>query len=141
MRICIFGAGAIGGFLAHALAGVEGLDLSIVARGPHLAAIRDKGLTLVRGGAETTVSVRASADPQDLGVQDYVIVALKAHQAWESAGLLAPLLAPGTAVVTCQNGVPWWYFHKLQGPFEGRRLASVDAGDCCRRRAVWRHRR
>ena len=129
IKICIFGAGAIGGYLAHGLAGVEGVDLSIIARGPHLAAIREKGLKLIRDGGETTVAVKASADPHDLGPQDYVVVALKAHQAWESAGLLAPLLSPQTAVVTCQNGVPWWYFHKLQGPYEGRRLTSVDAGD------------
>jgi len=129
VKICIFGAGAIGGFLAHGLACVDGVDLSIVARGPHLEAMRDKGLTLLRDDGATTVAVTASDDPRDLGQQDYVIVALKAHQAWESAELLAPLLKPDTAVVTCQNGVPWWYFHRLQGPYEGRRLASVDAGD------------
>ncbi len=129
MKVCIFGAGAIGGFLAHGLAGVEDVDLSIVARGPHLAAMRDKGLTLVRDGAETTVAVTASDDPADLGPQDYVIVALKAHQAWESADRLVPLLNADTAVVTCQNGVPWWYFYKLAGPYEGRRLASIDAED------------
>ena len=129
MKVCIFGAGAIGGFLAHGLAGVDGVDLSIVARGPHLEAMRDKGLTLVRDGAETTVAVTASADPADLGPQDYVIVALKAHQAWESADQLVPLLKADTAVVTCQNGVPWWYFHKLEGPYEGHRLSSIDAED------------
>jgi 2-dehydropantoate 2-reductase len=129
VKICIFGAGAIGGFLAHGLAGVAGVDLSVVARGAHLAAMRDNGLTLIRGATQATVAVTASADPADLGPQDYVIVALKAHQAWESAHLLVPLLKSDTAVVTCQNGVPWWYFHKLAGPHEGRRLTSVDAGD------------
>lgn len=126
MRICVFGAGAIGGFLAHGLAGVEGIDLSVVARGAHLAAMREKGLTLERDGARTTVSVTASDDPRELGEQDYVVVALKAHQAWELVGLMAPLFKPDTAVVTCQNGVPWWYFHKLEGPHEGHHLDSVD---------------
>jgi len=129
VKICIFGAGAIGGFLAHGLAGVDGVELSIVARGPHLAAMHEKGLTLVRGGAESTVAVTASAEPADLGPQDYVIVALKAHQAWESADRLVPLLKADTAVVTCQNGVPWWYFHNLEGPYEGHRLSSIDAED------------
>lgn len=128
MRICIFGAGAIGGFLAHSLAGVEGINLSVVARGAHLAAMRENGLTLERDSIRTTVSVNASDDPRELGEQDYVIVALKAHQAWECAGLMEPLFKTGTAIVTCQNGVPWWYFHKLEGPHEGHHLDSVDEG-------------
>ena len=128
MKICIFGAGAIGGFLAHGLARVEGIELSVVARGAHLAAMRQNGLTLVRDGARSSVTVRASDDARELGPQDYVIIALKAHQAWESAGLVAPLLKPDTAIVSCQNGVPWWYFHKLEGPYEGHHLDSVDEG-------------
>ncbi len=129
MKICIYGAGAIGGFLGHGLASVEGVQLSLIARGAHLAALRGCGLTLDREGERRTVEVRATDDPGDLGHQDYVIVGLKAHQAWETAESMAPLLGPSTAVVTCQNGVPWWYFHKLEGPFEGHRLNSVDPGD------------
>ena len=126
MRICVFGAGAIGGYLAHGLAQVDGVDLSVVARGTNLAAMMTDGLTLDRGGLRHTVPVRATADPRELGEQDVVIIGLKAHQAWQAAGDMAPLLGPKTAVLTCQNGVPWWYFHKLAGRFEGRRLESVD---------------
>jgi len=126
MRICIYGAGAIGGYLAVGLSQVEGVELSVVARGPHLAAIRANGLRLVKDGQETVGRMAATSDPSELGPQDVVINALKAHQAWESAEHMAPLLGRDTAVVTCQNGVPWWYFHGIGGPYEGRQLQSVD---------------
>ncbi len=129
MKICIYGAGAIGGYLAVGLSEVEGVELSVIARGPHLQAIRQKGLKLVKGSEETVGRMAATSDPAELGPQDVVINALKAHQAWESAEHMAPLLGRDTAVVTCQNGVPWWYFHGLGGRFEGRRLRSVDPGD------------
>jgi 2-dehydropantoate 2-reductase len=129
MRICIYGAGSIGGFLAAGLAGVDGVELSIVARGAHLEAIRSDGLRLVRDGGETVARVRAEADPAALGPQHVVINCLKAHQSWAAAGHMAPLLGSDTAVVTCQNGVPWWYFHRIGGAFEGRRLDAVDRGD------------
>lgn len=129
MKICIFGAGAIGGYLAAGLAGIPGVEVSVIARGAHLAAIRDKGLTLIKGGEETMVRVRASDSAAEIGPVDVVFNCLKAHQAWESAAAMAPLLGPETAVVCCQNGVPWWYFHKLAGAFEGRRLDAVDRDD------------
>ncbi len=127
MKICIFGAGAIGGYLGVQLAHA-GFDVSVVARGKNLEAIRSKGLTLKIGTEERTVRPRASDRPADLGPQDFVIVALKSHQAWETAEQFKPLLGPDTAVVTAQNGVPWWYFYKLPGPWENRQLESVDAG-------------
>ncbi len=129
MKICIYGAGAIGGFLGHGLAEVKGVELSLLARGAHLAAMREKGLTLDRDGARRSVEVHATDDPTALGHQDYVIIGLKAHQAWETAEQMAPLIGSETVVVTCQNGVPWWYFHGLDGPYEGRRLHSVDPED------------
>lgn len=129
MKICIYGAGAIGGYLAAGLAKADGVELSLIARGPHLEAIRRDGLKLVRDGEETVVEVRGSSDPAELGHQDAVFNCLKAHQAWSSAEHMAPLLGSDTAVVTCQNGVPWWYFHQLSGPFEDRRLDSVDRDD------------
>jgi 2-dehydropantoate 2-reductase len=129
MKICIFGAGAIGGFLAAGLARVPGAEVSVIARGAHLAAIRERGLTLIRDGEETAVHVQAGDDPAGIGPVDVVFNCLKAHQAWQSAEAMAPLLGPDTAVVCCQNGVPWWYFHKLTGRFEGRRLDAVDRGD------------
>lgn len=127
MKICIFGAGAIGGYLGVQLAHA-GFDVSLVARGKNLEAIRSKGLTLRIGGAERTVRPRASDDPAEFGPQDYVIVALKSHQAWEAAERFKPLLGPETAVVTAQNGVPWWYFYKLAGSWENHQLESVDPG-------------
>jgi 2-dehydropantoate 2-reductase len=129
MKVCIFGAGAIGGTLAVGLARVPGVEVSVIARGAHLAAIRERGLTLIRDGEETTARVQASDDPAAIGPVDVVFNCLKAHQAWQSAEVMAPLLGPGTAVVCCQNGVPWWYFHKLTGRYEGRRLDAVDRGD------------
>ncbi len=129
MRICIFGAGAIGGYLGADLARVPELDVTVIARGPHLAAIREHGLKLLVDGEERIAHPAATDDPQEVGVQDYVILGLKAHQGWEVADRMAPMLGPDTAVVTCQNGVPWWYFHGLEGPYEGLRLDSVDPGD------------
>lgn len=129
MRICIYGAGAIGGFLAAGLAKAEGVDLSLIARGAHLAAIKESGLTLFKDGGAETHKIKATSNPRELGPQDVVVNCLKAHQAWESAGHLEPLLGAKTTVVTCQNGVPWWYFHKLEGPYEGTRLDAVDRDD------------
>ena len=128
MRICIFGAGAIGGYLGAKLA-QAGVDVGIVARGPHLEAIRRKGLTLIENGTTTEHRVRASADARDFGPQDYVILTLKAHSVPAIVGDLAPILEPATTVVSGVNGIPWWYFHKIGGPLEGTRLASVDPGD------------
>jgi 2-dehydropantoate 2-reductase len=129
MKVCIFGAGAIGGYLAVGLARVPGVEVSVIARGAHLAAIRENGLTLIKDGEQTSVRVRASGNPAEIGPVDVVFNCLKAHQAWESAEALRPLLGPDTAVVCCQNGVPWWYFHHLPGDFEGRRLDAVDRDD------------
>ena len=129
MKICIFGAGAIGGYMAVKLV-QAGVDVSIVARGPHLAAIQSRGLTLIEEGAEpVTVQVRASANAADLGVQDYVIVTLKAHSVPPVVGAMQPLIGPDTTIVSGVNGVPWWYFHKIGGPLDGTRLRSVDPGD------------
>ena len=129
MRICVFGAGAIGGFLAAGLARVEGVEVSVIARGAHLDAIRSKGLTLIRDGVATTVEVAACSDPAGIGPVDVVFNALKAHQSWESVEAMKPLFGSETTLVCCQNGVPWWYFHKLPGPLEGRRLDAVDRDD------------
>lgn len=129
MKICIFGAGAIGGYMAAKLA-QAGADVSIVARGPHLAAIQARGLTLKEEGADpVTVPMRASASAADLGPQDYVIVTLKAHSVPPVVPAMQPLIGPDTTIVSGVNGVPWWYFHKHGGELEGTRLASVDPGN------------
>lgn len=128
MKVCIFGAGAIGGYMGVKLA-KAGADVSLVARGPHLAAMQEQGLTLIEEGETTTVSVTASDDPAALGVQDYVIVTLKAHSVPPVVSKMAPLIGPNTTIVSGVNGVPWWYFHKLEGAHEGTRLDSVDPGN------------
>jgi len=129
MKICIFGAGVIGGYLGAKLA-QAGADVSLVARGPHLAAIQANGLTLIEEGADPVkVPVRASADAADLGPQDNVIVTLKAHSVPPVVAAMQPLIGDSTTIVSGVNGVPWWYFHKIGGPYEGTRLHSVDPGD------------
>jgi 2-dehydropantoate 2-reductase len=127
MKICIFGAGAIGGYMGVKLA-QAGADVSLVARGPHLAAMQENGLTLIEEGGTTNVPVTASDNPEDLGVQDYIIVTLKAHSVPAVVSKMAPLIGENTTIVSGVNGVPWWYFHKSGGDLEGTRLASVDPG-------------
>tara|TARA_R110002073_G_scaffold36992_2_gene107499 strand:- start:661 stop:1635 length:975 start_codon:yes stop_codon:yes gene_type:complete len=127
MRICIYGAGAIGAHLGAMLARTEH-DVSLIARGPHLAAMQAKGLEFRSAEDTFTVHPTATDDPASLGPQDYVIVTLKAHQSAGVVDLMQPLLGPETAVVTCMNGVPWWYFYGLGGEHDGRTLESVDPG-------------
>lgn len=114
MRICVFGAGAIGGHFAAKLA-AAGHQVSVVARGAHLDAIRKSGLTLKTGGQVIKGKVRASDRPADLGTQDVVISTLKANGLPALAAEIAPLLGPSSAVVFAQNGIPWWYSHGLAG--------------------------
>ena len=128
MKICIFGAGAIGGYMGARLA-KAGAEVSLVARGPHLAAMQANGLRLIEADGEMTVPVTASDNAADLGPQDYVIVTLKAHSVPPVVERMQPLIGPDTTIVSGVNGVPWWYFHKIGGPLEGTRLASVDPGD------------
>ncbi len=125
MKICIFGAGAIGGYVGLMLK-QGGADVSLIARGPHLQAIRDNGIKVVFKDGEKVERMPATDDPAELGPQDYVIVALKAHQAWETAENLAPLMDADTAVVTMQNGIPWWYFYGFEGQYADLQLQSVD---------------
>jgi 2-dehydropantoate 2-reductase len=127
MKICVFGAGAIGGYMAGELA-LAGHEVCAIARGAHLAAIRSHGLKLIVEGQTRTVDLPASDDPAAFGPQDVVICALKAQQAHASARAFAPLLAPRTAVLTAMNGIPWWYFYKERGPLDGHHLESVDPG-------------
>ncbi|MGB7300360.1 MAG: 2-dehydropantoate 2-reductase [Burkholderiaceae bacterium] len=127
MKICIYGAGAIGGYLGAKLA-MAGAQVSLVARGPHLVAMQDKGLTLIEEGQSHTVPVTAAQDPAALGPQDYVIVTLKAHSVPMVVEPMKALLGPETTVVMGVNGVPWWYFYELDGPYKNRRLQTVDPG-------------
>ena len=127
MKICVFGAGAIGGAIAARLA-EAGAEVSIVVRGPHLDAIRRNGLTLIDKAGRRRMHLPATDDPAELGKQDAVLVALKAHSMPQAARSMLPLLGRETAVVAAQNGLPWWYFHKEGGRFDGEPLESVDPG-------------
>lgn len=131
MRICVFGAGAIGGHLAARLAR-GGAEVAVVARGAQLAAIEARGLAIATPDERFTARVAASADPAALGPQDAVIVTTKAPALPSVAAAIRPLLGPQTPVAFVMNGIPWWYFHAHGGPHDGRRLAMVDPG--C---AVW----
>jgi len=138
VRICIYGAGAIGGLLGVRLARA-GADVTLIARGPHLAAMRENGLRLrlpaathglggEEDGEELVARPLATDAPAGAGEQDYVIVTLKAHSVPGVVGAMQPLLGPRTAVVWAVNGIPWWYFHSLDGPWRDHRLETVDPG-------------
>jgi 2-dehydropantoate 2-reductase len=126
VKIAIFGAGAIGGLMAARLARKGDAEVTIIARGPHLAAMQAKGLTLISGEERFTVHPRCVASAEEAGPQDYVLVTLKAHSLPGAARQMQPLLGPDTAIVSAVNGIPWWYFHGLDGPYRDRRVASVD---------------
>ncbi len=125
--VCVFGAGAIGGFLAARLE-QAGTPVSVVARGPHLAAMQADGLALDSGGQRVVTHPRAVSDPASIGPQDYLVLTLKAHSLEPALPQLRPLIGPGTTIVAAVNGIPWWYTHGLPEPFGGRRVTSVDPG-------------
>ena len=127
MKVAIYGAGATGGYLGARLARA-GVETTLIARGPHLAAMKEHGVRVLEAGEEWVAHPFCTADPAAAGPQDFVIVALKAHSATQVVDAMQPLLGPETAVVTAQNGVPWWFFHGIGDPWEGTRLESVDPG-------------
>jgi 2-dehydropantoate 2-reductase len=131
MRVCVFGAGAIGGHIAARLAR-GGAEVSLVARGAHLEAIRTRGLLVRAKDGEHLSHPRASADPRELGPQDAVVVTVKAPALPQMAASIAPLLGPETPVAFVMNGIPWWYFDHHGGKLDGRRLPEVDPGDAVR---------
>ncbi|MGH8705984.1 MAG: 2-dehydropantoate 2-reductase [Burkholderiales bacterium] len=127
MKICIYGAGAVGGLIAGWLA-QSGREVSVVARGAQLTAIRSDGLRIVSGGKQIVTRPRAESDPAKLGAQDCVIVTVKGQSLADVAASIGPLLGAQTSIVTAMNGVPWWFFDRL--PFGGGRLRleSLDPG-------------
>jgi 2-dehydropantoate 2-reductase len=127
-KICVLGAGAIGGLIGAKLARKAEADISLIARGAHLAAMERNGLTLKQDGESFTVRPRVAPDAKALGPQDFVIVAVKANALTSALDQLQPLLGKDTAILFAQNCVPWWYFHKHGGPHEGRIIESVDPG-------------
>jgi 2-dehydropantoate 2-reductase len=133
VKIAIYGAGAIGGYLAVKLA-EAGADLTIIARGAHLAAMQANGVTLKSGEISVTHRLRCLADPGEAGPQDYVFVTLKAHSLPEAAPQIARLMGPDTTLVTGINGIPYWYFYGLDGNWRDRVVESVDPGG-----TLWQH--
>ncbi|MEP6791652.1 MAG: 2-dehydropantoate 2-reductase, partial [Ramlibacter sp.] len=125
MKICIYGAGAIGGWLGVKLA-LAGCEVSVVARGATLEALQMHGLRLQQKDDVVSAAVRASANPSELGVQDLVIVAVKAPAMAEVAKAISPLVGPDTIVLTAMNGVPWWFFEGFGAQYAGTRLKAVD---------------
>ena len=131
MKICIFGAGAVGSMVGGELART-GQDVTLITRGPHLEAMRSGGLTVNMNGAEYHTHPACTDDPAEPGIQDFVIFTVKAYQAAEAARQAAPLIGPGTTIVAAQNGIPWWYFYGAGDSLDGHRLKSVDAD-----RRIW----
>ena len=127
MKIAVVGAGAIGGYLGARLA-IAGETVTFVARNRNLEAIRARGFHLINedGSEQRAESVRAVQQMAEAGPQDVVLLTVKAHQVRDLLPQLRELFGPHTAVVTMINGVPWWYFHKLAGPYEGRAVTRVD---------------
>ena len=127
MKFAIVGAGAIGGYLGAKLA-LAGEDVTFIARNRNLEAINARGFKLIAedGSEQVAPNVRAVQHMAEAGVQDVVLITLKAHQLAEVVGTLPALFGPDTLVVSMINGVPWWYFHKLGGEFDGRALSSLD---------------
>ena len=127
MKVCVYGAGAIGGYLGVQLA-QAGADVSLVARGAHLAAMKANGLKLLIGDEGRVVRPRCTDNPAELGPQDFIIICLKAHSIAGVIDSMKPLLASQTRIVTAVNGIPYWYFYKHGGAYEGSTLESIDPG-------------
>jgi len=128
MKVCIYGAGAIGGLIAGRLARVPGVRVSLVARGAQLEAIRTRGLRIQEGTSHSYCEVHATGDPSALGHQDYVFVTLKAQQFTPALDGITRLLGPKTVVIPPTTTIPYWYFHRLAGAHEGRQIEALDPG-------------
>ncbi len=127
MKVCIFGAGAIGGYLGAEMSRA-GADVSLVARGANLEAMRRDGVRVIKENEEFVARPVCTSDTKELGVQDYVIIGLKAHQISAAVPALQPLLGENTSVVAAVNGIPYWYFHRHGGKLDGKVVESVDPG-------------
>jgi 2-dehydropantoate 2-reductase len=125
VKVCIYGAGAIGGWIGHGLART-GCSVSVVARGATLQSLSQHGLRLNHAGSVTAQSVRASSSPAELGVQDMVVISVKAPALPDVAQHIAPLIGPETVVMTAMNGVPWWFLHGFGGSYADQPLTSID---------------
>jgi 2-dehydropantoate 2-reductase len=127
MRIAVVGAGAIGAYWGAALHR-GGAEVHLIARNEHLRAMRDNGVRVLSPRGDFVVHPNATDSPAEIGPVDYVFLGLKAHSYPSCGPLVQPLLGKGTAIVAAQNGIPWWYFHELSGPYRGHRIEAVDPG-------------
>jgi 2-dehydropantoate 2-reductase len=127
VKVAVVGAGAIGAYVGAALCR-GGADVHLIARGEHLAAMRRDGVTVLSPRGDFHAHPHATSEPAEIGPVDIVFLGLKAYSYAGAGSLIGPLLGPGTGVVAAQNGIPWWYFHGLTGPYEGRRVEAVDPG-------------
>ena len=125
MKVAVLGAGAIGAYVGAALCRAD-VEVHLVARGPHLAALREKGVQVISPRGDFVARPHATDDPAAIGPVDHVVLGFKANSYASAGPLVEPLLHTGTSIIAAQNGIPWWYFHGLAGPYEGRRLESVD---------------
>lgn len=132
MKVAIFGAGAIGGYVGAGFARA-GIDVSLVARGVHLRAMQENGLRVQIADEERVVAVHATDDPRELGLQDFVIVALKAHSIAGALAAMVPLIGERTTIVTASNGLPYWFFEAPGVPYHGLAVESIDPGGTQRR--------
>lgn len=127
MKVAVVGAGAIGAYVGAALSR-GGADVHLIARGAHLEAMRRDGVTVLSPRGDFRAHPNATSDPAEIGPADIVFLGLKAYSYASAGPLITPLLRPGTGVVAAQNGIPWWYFHGLGGPYAGRRVEAADPG-------------
>jgi 2-dehydropantoate 2-reductase len=125
MKVCIYGAGAIGGYIGARLQRA-GVEVGMIARGAHLEAMRRHGVRVVQDGDEFVAHPHCTDDPAELGPQDYVLIGLKAHSVPGAVASMRPLLGNETGVITAVNGIPYWYFHRHGGALAGRTLESID---------------
>src|SRR3954453_19405557 len=128
MKVAVLGAGAIGAYVGAALAR-GGTDVHLIARGSNLEAMRLDGLKVLSDRGAFGARPPATDDPNEVGPVDFVFLGLKANSYATCGNLLHPLLHHDTAVIAAQNGIPWWYFHGVDGPYAGRQIETVDPGD------------
>lgn len=127
MKVAVLGAGAIGAYVGAALHRA-GAEVHLIARGPHLEAIRESGVMVLSPRGDFLAHPHATGDPTEVGPVDHVFLGLKANHYAAAGPMIKPLLHDATSIVAAQNGIPWWYFHGLNGPYEGYRIESVDPG-------------
>ena len=127
MKFCVFGAGAVGGFVGGMVART-GVEVSLVARGTHLSAIKANGLKVITSDSEFVVEVPATDAPEELGIQDVIFLSAKAHSLTDAVDAIQRLIGPETIVISAQNGIPFWYFYAHGGVLDGHTLQAVDPG-------------